>query len=255
MGAESGTKIEPVSGEDRERAGNKSTDSKSSTAATAQAGNRTGRTDTAGGRTDTPGGKTGEKEGISGLAEPNLLTDEQKREERNRRRRERYAEQKGTTVKPRKVRKSKTTNSIDTTEIDKMLCNLSTIVASRPNMAHWQLTEQEVHTITQPLGNILQKYGLFDKVTENSNEIALAVACVSVFAPRIMVSVAVAKQNAKSKENVRADKPKTQTGGDKNGKIKTETKTEKTSGSRSGRNATDGTDNGVHVPSYYLSGY
>lgn len=254
MGAESGGTIEPISKADRERT-DRSADSARTTTATAQTGDRTGRTDTAGGRTDTTGGKAGEKDGLSVGTEPNLLTDEQKREERNRRRRERYAEQKGTTAKPRKVRKSKTANVIDTTEIDKMLCNLSTIVASRPNMAHWQLTEQEVHTITQPLGNILQKYGLFDKVTENSNEIALAVACVSVFAPRIMVSVAVAKQNAKQKENVRTDKPKIQTGGEKNGKSKTERKIEKSSGSRSGGNATNGADNGVYVPSYYLSGY
>jgi len=254
MGAESGVKIEPVSGEDRNQTGVSATGTRT-TAPTAQAGDRTGRTDTAGGRTDTTGGKTGEKDGLSDGLEQNLLTDEQKREERNRRRRERYAEQKGTTPKPRKVRKSKTANVIDTTEIDKMLCNLSTIVASRPNMAHWQLSEQEVHTITQPLGNILQKYGLFDKVTENSNEIALAVACVSVFAPRIMVSVAVAKQNAKPKENVRAEKPKAQMGGDKNGKTKTERKTEKPVGNRSGGNATNGTDNGLDVPSYYLSGY
>ena len=246
MGAESGSKIEPISGENRDQAGSSATGTRT-TATTAQAGDRTGRTDTAGGRTDTAGGKAGEKDGLSGGTEQNLLTAEQKREERNRRRRERYAEQKGTTPKPRKVRKTKTANTIDKTEIDKMLCNLSTIVASRPNMAHWQLSEQEVHTITQPLGNILQKYGLFDKVTENSNEIALAVACVSVFAPRIMVSVAVAKANAKPKENVRVEKPKTQTGGDKNGKSKTERKTEIPTGNR--------TDNGVNVPPYYLSGY
>lgn len=254
MGAESGGTIEPISKADRERT-DRSADSARATTATAQTGDRTGRTDTAGGRTDTTGGKAGEQNGISGNAEQNLLTDEQKREERNRRRRERYAEQKGTTPKPRKVRKTKTTNTIDTTEIDKVLCNLSTIVASRPNMAHWQLSEQEVHTITQPLGNILQKYGLFDKVTENSNEIALAVACVSVFAPRIMVSVAVAKQNAKPKENVRVEKTKMQTGGDNSAKNKTERKVKESAGNRSGGNAPNGTDHNLDVPPYYMSGY
>lgn len=254
MGTESGNPIKPISETDRERTG-RGADGARPTATTAQTGDRTGRTDTAGGRTDTAGGKAGEKDGISGIVEQNLLTDEQKREERNRRRRERYAEQKGTTPKPRKVRKTKTANTIDTTEIDKVLCNISTIVASRPNMAHWQLTEQEVHTITQPLGNILQKYGLFDKVTENSNEIALVVACVSVFAPRIMVSVAVAKQNAKPKENVRVEKPKVQTGGDNNDKSKTERKVKESVRDRSGGNATSVTNSNVDVPSYYLSGY
>lgn len=252
MGTESGTKIEPISRADTSKTGNSANGTRT-TAPTAQAGDRTGN-DTTGGRTDRAG-ETGEKNRVSNNSESNLLTDEEKREERNRRRRERYAEQKGTTPKPRKVRKSKTANSIDTTEIDKVLCNLSTIVASRPNMAHWQLSEQEVHTITQPLGNILQKYGLFDKVTENSNEIALAVACVSVFAPRIMVSVAVAKQNAKPKENVRVEKPK-QTGGEsKNGTTKTEREIKKSSGSRAIRNAPNGTNSNINVPSYYLSGY
>lgn len=252
MGTESGRKIEPISGTDTDKTGNSANGTRT-TAPTAQTGDRAGRTDT-GGRTDTTG-ETGEKNRVSGNTESNLLTDEEKREERNRRRRERYAEQKGTTPKPRKVRKTKATNTIDTTEIDKVLCNLSTIVASRPNMAHWQLTEQEVHTITQPLGNILQKYGLFDKVTENSNEIALAVACVSVFAPRIMVSIAVAKQNAKPKENVRVEQPK-QTGGEpKNAKKKSEREIKKSSGNRGVGNATDGTDHNIIVPSYYLSGY
>lgn len=252
MGTESGRKIEPISGTDTDKTGNSANGTRT-TAPTAQAGDRAGRTDT-GGRTDTTG-ETGEKNRVSSNSESNLLTDEEKREERNRRRRERYAEQKGTTPKPRKVRKSKTANSIDTTEIDKVLCNLSTIVASRPNMAHWELSEQEVHTITQPLGNILQKYGLFDKVTENSNEIALAVACVSVFAPRIMVSVAVAKQNAKPKENVRVEKPK-QTGGEpKHGETKTERKIKKSSGSRIDGDTTNGTNNHISIPSYYMSGY
>lgn len=251
MGTESGGTIEPINKADTKRT-DRSADGARATTATAQAGDRT---DNTGGRTDTAGGKAGEKVWVSGNAEQNLLTDEQKREERNRRRRERYAEQKGTTPKPRKVRKSKTANSIDTTEIDKVLCNISTIVASRPNMAHWQLSEQEVHTITQPLGNILQKYGLFDKVTENSNEIALVVACVSVFVPRIMVSVSVAKQNAKPKENVRVEKPKAKTGGDNNAKSNTERKVKESAGNRNGGNAANGTNHNVDVPSYYLSGY
>lgn len=251
MGTESGGTIEPINKADTKRT-DRSADGARTTTATAQTGDRT---DTTGGRTDTAGGKAGEKDRVSDNTEQNLLTDEQKREERNRRRRERYAEQKGTIPKPRKVRKTKTANTIDTTEIDKVLCNISTIVASRPNMAHWQLSEQEVHTITQPLGNILQKYGLFDKVTENSNEIALVVACVSVFAPRIMVSVAVAKQNAKPKENVRVEKPKAKTGGDNNAKSKTERKVKESAGNRNGGNAANGTNHNVDVPSYYLSGY
>lgn len=248
MGAEVRAEIKPISGADSVTAGNgQSTGSVSTTATTAKTGDRagTGRTETGTGRAETGTEKTGN---TGESVKQNFLTEDEKRAERNAKRRERYAQQKDGNVKPRKVRKAKA-QTIDTGEIDKLIVGVSSVVASRPNMEHWQLTEVEAHTITQPLANILQKYGMFDKVTENSNEIALAVACVSVFAPRVMVSIAQAKAK-KPKQNVRVENEVK-----KNEQRTPKTETKKSSGNRD-KGTSSGSDSvGEYIPPYYLSGY
>lgn len=157
------------------------------------------------GRTDR--GRTDEAEKKSTSLSMVDADEEAKREERNAKRRARYAEQKangGGTVKPRKVNKNTAKKELDSftnKQLIALLVSVSAIAASRPNNGHWMLTDAEAETIVTPLCNIMNKYEAFNKVSENGNEIALAVACISVFAPRVMISVAQAKA-AKPKENL-----------------------------------------------------
>lgn len=147
-----------------------------------------------------------------------ILTDEQKREERNRKRRERYAQQKaeqGGTVKPRKVN---TTNSkqstpvINNSQVGTIINTVSGIVASRPNMAHWQLTPQEVDSIATPLTNILAKSEAFKGLEEHGDSVALVTACLTIVVPRIILTVATMEKKPKDKTIVPIKKEKKQNG-------------------------------------------
>lgn len=100
--------------------------------------------------------------------------------------------------KPKKVRKNKKqTPALPVEQVDALIVSLSGIVASRPHCEHWLISEQEAHTISQPLCNILDKYEVFNKVGTHSDAIALAVASVSVVLPRAMLSMAMIMEGKK----------------------------------------------------------
>ena len=158
-------------------------------------GTRTG-TDN-GTRTRTNTGNETEKE----LPKLVTVTDEEqtaedKRLERNRKRRERYQKEKaesGQTVKPRKVNKSKT-NDVTVTSMTKeqmnaLIVSTSAVVASRPNCSHWIITEKEADSITTPLLKMIAESEKLEVIAKNSNQIALVLACITIFAPRIFITI------------------------------------------------------------------
>ena len=86
----------------------------------------------------------------------------------------------------RTPRKKKTT--IDSESIEKLLLTVSGVVATRKGMEHWQLSKQECKTIAEPLVEVMDKYDISKTFADNAPEIALAVACISVAVPRVMIS-------------------------------------------------------------------
>lgn len=174
----------------------------SSSSPTPSSGRNTGTVETSG----TGGTSGNEKE--KGF--PQLVTieetEEQKRLAKNEKRRQRYAQKKaenGGEVKPRKVNKAKekTVNESFTQEqMSMLLMTLSTVLASRPNCEHWQLTQAEVDSITKPLLNILKESEKLEAITQNSNQIALAIACITIFVPRLVVTVQKVNENKEKKE-------------------------------------------------------
>ena len=159
----------------------------------------TGTAGTAG--TGTAGTGTAEKikdETFSGLA---FLTEDEKRSYdtadetekkrllRNAKRRQRYQNEKTGQAKPRKVNKKKSAEPpINNDSLKLMIVTVSGLVASRPNMEHWMLSDKEIDSIVTPLGNILKEYDAFSSLGGHSNEIALAMACITVFAPRLFIT-------------------------------------------------------------------
>ena len=186
--------------------------SSSSTDTSSRRGNDIGRTDTDRG-TSADGNKTDEKiipqmVVVSGENK----TEEQKREERNAKRRERYAQQKiesGQSVKPRKVNKPKKetkNDSVTEEQLTALVVAVSSTIASRPNCEQWLITESEVKSIVKPLLAILSENEKIEMLTQNSNQIALAIACITVFAPRILVTVQKMKsENDKKKIAIEKD--------------------------------------------------
>lgn len=220
MGAEIRAVDEPISGKAGNSTGADKRESGGSTDTTDTRTGDSGRTGDTGrtGRTgDTTGKPEVKKEVVSGLAF--VDDDEQKRLERNAKRRERYAAQKaanGGTVKPRKVNSKKAqADTIDTTQINSLIATLSAIVASRPDCEHWLLTEKEIDSITQPLSKMLAESEALSKINENSNQIALVIACVSVFAPRVFVTAQKMKEKKEREKIVKQPITKTKASVDK----------------------------------------
>lgn len=124
---------------------------------------------------------------------------EQKRILRNAKKRQRYAENKqanGQPVKPRKVKGAKKdeTPALDVSQLNMIVASLSAVVASRPNCEHWLLTEKEINSITVPLSKMLAESAMFANMGQYSNQIALCMACVTVFMPRLIVTVQKQKE-------------------------------------------------------------
>lgn len=197
--------IEPVEENGGGRGDRTSSESTSSTSTNTDRGRGSGRSGGSGGRTNTETKPTEEVDGFY------LLTDEEKKQYevsdekerkrliKNAKRRDRYAKQKeagGQTVKPRKVKQTKTETkqSIDVTQLNLIVMGLSGAVASRPNCEHWLLTEAEVNSITAPLSKMLSESQMFANMGQYSNQIALCMACVTVFMPRLIVTVQKQKE-------------------------------------------------------------
>ena len=200
-------------------------------------------------------GNTEEKEKLSGLA---ILTEEEKEEyktadEEKRKKiikrakaRERYRQLKAQ-GKPKKVKKKEEEPAIDVSQINLIIAGISSAVASRPGCAHWLLTEKEINSITVPLAGMMAESDIFSKMGEYSNQIALVTACVTVFAPRILITA----QQTKERKKVERTGNKTDTTV-KNGRI---TREKKNGNSKSDRPderkpSTSGENNGESVPFY-----
>jgi len=131
-----------------------------------------------------------------------LIADEteKKRLIRNAKKRQRYAEKKqanGQDVKPRKVKgakKEETTPALDVTQLNMIVASLSAVVASRPNCEHWLLNEKEINSITVPLSKMLAESTMFANMGQYSNQITLCMACVTVFMPRLIITVQKQKE-------------------------------------------------------------
>lgn len=148
---------------------------------------------------------------------PSEISEEQKKSERNAKRRENYAKKKaeeGGTVRKRKSKKSDT---VDVTQLNILIGTISSLVASRPNMEIWLLTEKEIQSITEPLGRIIANNENLKAMSEHTDGIALMMACVTVFLPRVIATTKIKKEN---KKNAITGQSTNTTVGNKAGKIK-----------------------------------
>lgn len=155
-------------------------------------------------------GTSAEEKKPTGLA--NVETDEQKREKRNARRRELYAQKQAEAgKKPKKVNEKKAVQPQVATsdQIGALLGTVSMIVASRPNMAHWQLTPKEIESISTPLSNMIAKSEALEAMAEHSDALALATACITIVVPRAVISISQMKEVKKHERTNGIKKPTT----------------------------------------------
>lgn len=197
---------------DKPSTGTGSVTGSGSTSTTDTRGNGTGSGTGSG--TGTGSGEAKEK----GLPQLVTVTEEQtaedKRLERNRKRRERYQKEKaesGQTVKPRKVNNKAKNNDVTVTSLTKeqlnnLIVSTSAVVASRPNCSHWLITEKEADSITTPLLKMIAESEKLEVIAKNSNQIALVIACITIFVPRLFVTMQMNKALPKKEKKTDARK-------------------------------------------------
>lgn len=150
---------------------------------TTGAGGTSGTGGTSGGRAET------KEKGIPKLVtvevpDENLTPEEKKRLERNAKRREAYQRNKG-----KKKQATKQTEILDNNQLTILLMTIGNIAGSREGMEHWRLTQAECEQIALPLSNILKDSLSGESVEKYADHIALVVACMSIFIPRLVITV------------------------------------------------------------------
>ncbi|MEB9434410.1 hypothetical protein P4I94_07265 [Bacillus cereus] len=119
--------------------------------------------------------------------EAELSEEEKKLEEKRKKDRERKARSRANTKSsPRSSGKSKAP-SMEILQLKPILMTVSKMVESREGFEVWALSESEIDTLCEPIQNMLAKTAALGKVGENSDAIALAIACFTIFIPKFLV--------------------------------------------------------------------
>lgn len=250
------SKGDSVNETDNRNKGDNSLNPDSSSSGTAETGTSTGTATEpkADGGTQTSGE---EKAVILGVADV-VVTDEQradtpqkpgesdeayeKRLLTNAKRRQRYRQATGQAGKPAKVNKAvaKATNvtPINTMQLEVLLKATSEILASRPGMEVWKLTDPEIKSLSAPINNMIAKSDKLGVINEHADALALCVAVFTIIVPRLMITMSVRKEK---KINAR-------TGNITNTSVKSKpdekAKVVPINDSHAGQSSTNDTDNG-----------
>lgn len=101
--------------------------------------------------------------------------------------------------KPKKVRRSpkKKETTVPAEQVDALLMAMSGMIAARPGCEHWAISQQEAHSVSVPLCNILDKSGFLQSMGENADAVALTMAAVTIIVPRAMITAGKIKEEKK----------------------------------------------------------
>lgn len=126
--------------------------------------------------------------------EAEMSEEEKKLEEKRAKDRERKARSRANAKSsPRSKGKTKAP-SMEILQLKPILMTVSTMVATREGFEIWALSETEINTLCEPIENMLAKTAALEKVGENSDAIALAIACFTIFVPKFLMWNATRKQ-------------------------------------------------------------
>lgn len=147
------------------------------------------------GRTET--GKEPKKEvpGLPSVTEPAAPVPEQPKKAQRR--------------KPRKTKKDASFNA---DQISALILTGTTIVASRPGMEVWQISQEEANQLAAPIANMIEKSEKLKEMSEHADAIALVTASIMIFGPRAFAYAQIKKQKELQRTGgarlVRTDKQK-----------------------------------------------
>lgn len=126
------------------------------------------------------------------------MTDEEKKKIRNRERQKAYRERK----KAEKASANAAPDIANADQLVQLVVTLSSVVASREGMGHWQFTEAEARQIVTPLSNIIKSSTNIEDLGKYADHIALVIACVTIILPRAIISVQLAAAKKKAQKEV-----------------------------------------------------
>lgn len=108
--------------------------------------------------------------------------------------------------KQKRGKKAKAPEALGAEQLSALIGSLSDIVASRAG-EHWKLSKNECMTIAEPAAKLVNNSEQLKQLAEHSDALALVMACVIVFAPRVLITAQNSKQKrvknnaAKSRSN------------------------------------------------------
>lgn len=98
--------------------------------------------------------------------------------------------------KPRQKKQEQPT-SFNASQLSALIVSLSSIVASRPGLDMFVISELEAQQIATPLANMIAKNESLNGLSEHADAIALVTACFVIMAPRIMLYFDAQKERKK----------------------------------------------------------
>ncbi|WP_336771460.1 hypothetical protein [Bacillus bombysepticus] len=133
---------------------------------------------------------------VPGKEEEKAEIDE-KLEEKRKKDRERKARSRANAKSSSRSRGKAKAPSMEILQLKPILMTVSQMVATREGFEVWALSETEINTLCEPIENMLAKTAALEKVGENSDAIALAIACFTIFIPKFLMWNATRKQKKK----------------------------------------------------------
>lgn len=120
-----------------------------------------------------------------------------------------WAEKRQSGTAPKKTAAKKPEPAaLDAGSIQNLIKTVFDLVGSRPNAAHWKLTDTECRQLAEPIADILSEYAAASEaIAQNSKYIALVMAAFAICAPRIMLSMSMKKARKEAEHGIIA-KPK-----------------------------------------------
>ncbi|KAA0817062.1 hypothetical protein EI975_21235 [Bacillus licheniformis] len=94
----------------------------------------------------------------------------------------------GTKSTTKKKTAAKKSGEVDAGQLKMLLMTTTAIIASRPGMEDFMLSEQEADQICAPLSNIMARSeGVAGVAGEYADHIALVIACFTIFVPKFLM--------------------------------------------------------------------
>lgn len=149
--------------------------------------------------------------------------EEKRAKDRERKRNSRANAKTGATKKTGTTR-TKKASSGDAQQLKVLVLTTSQIMASRPGMEMWALSEYEVDQLITPLHSIMSKNdGVGNMMSEYGDHIALIIATFTIFVPKFMMWRATKpkKEDKQHARQIRQHPNTGQSGGNKGGEVAT----------------------------------